>query len=900
MFARLCSALVACRRAVGRFCACVRVSPFAFVLAVAATLFILSLILIFNVCLAKLFTIPGAFVLNLGICWLLLRLVVRALVFPGSIVLWKRNTEASYRVEMAKQFAHHIEHLLAFLQQATSRTPGAITNVQGVTMEGVMLGCTVVESLVRNFRLQQRDQVKFTAEQARVKLLLQGIDSWLSEAKVRERGGNGHGEDEALPLVDWMQKLSKSHVPVPLGCALASTELVSRTEVGPCVDRLEQLLGIFDALQCPKDNCCVNARRFMRVPTVGSLHQLRAELHVRYNAQHQWVRTPGGRKIDGMFISCEGSVDGSVAEENEGRGDVASKEETPLKDDAETPAFSGPTMIWCNPNAGYYETMVYESHWLDLYLRQGCNVFLFNYSGFGRSSGHPTPSALAADGDAIVEFLKKRGVTQIGIHGRSIGGICACYVAHRHPDVIKVLVADRTFSSLGRVAKFTFGNWAVKGLSLSATWAENFQKFEKARCHKILICDPKDATIPDLAALRTAAAMEALNRVPPSDSFTPEDERLEKLSEAWTFFEVLFGIYDRDEIPPDGSGHCAKHEAKRTARELKLGNPSSGDNLASAEAEEDMQHLVGSSSSSSAHSRKDFRDGPINTQWLEEHMEFVRSTMTPHLDMIRAALDAAGSQINAGGTTLDEAFANARAYDEPLYAMRCFLANLQVWGSIGSLREPLCPAIDRDIEMFLMHQRRLEHSDAHPELAIRLSLIAASLTPERLSTYHRQISRALVAQVRRDFRGRLSNIRRLLEPSTRDDSQQASRLFAAVLAHLREVESFLSSIYRFFKCVDLASEDAGLAEAGFGGLPTSARSDGLDSGEEGADPPPRPPRPNFDRTLTGYGVWVDCGHNGVLSEGEVQNFSLHLKGAGFGSGPDGPDNREGRRARGVV
>jgi hypothetical protein len=293
---------------------------------------------------------------------------------------------------MSKQFAHHIEQLLAFLQAAViSRQKGATTNVQGVTMEGVMLGCTVVESLVRNFQLQQRDQVKLTAEQARVKLLLQGIDGWLSEAKVREKGGKAGGSDGAqVPLVDWMQKMSRSNVPVPLGCALASTELVSGTEVAPCVDRLEQLLGIFDALQCPKDNCCVNARRFLRVPTVGSLHQLRAELHVRYNAQHHWVRTPGGRKIDGMFISCEsGDGVGGLAEENEGRPEVGSKEETPLKDVAETPAFTGATMIWCNPNAGYYETMVYESHYLDLYLRQGCNVFLFNYSGLGGLQGIP-------------------------------------------------------------------------------------------------------------------------------------------------------------------------------------------------------------------------------------------------------------------------------------------------------------------------------------------------------------------------------------------------------------------------------------------------------------------------------------------------------------------------------
>jgi len=619
-----------------------------------------------------------------------------------------------------------------------------------------------------------------------------------------------------------------------------------------------------------------------------------------------------------MFISCEGGDGGLGPEENEGAADgVATlKEETPLKDIelAEPTAITGPTMIWCNPNAGYYETMVYESHWLDLYLKEGCNVFLFNYSGFGRSSGHPTPSALAADGDAVVEFLKKRGVTQIGIHGRSIGGICACNVAQRHPDVIKILVADRTFSSLGLVAKFTFGNWAVKGLSVAATWADNISKFNQARCYKVLICDPKDATIPDLAALRTAAAMEALNRVPPSDSFNPEDERLQKLVDAWMFFDVLFSVYDRDEL--EGGVHCAGcrssggPEVKRQARTPVLGNPSSESDMlrttatsSSDNVEEDMQRLVASSSATTK-----VKDGPVNAQWLEEHEDFVRSVMGPHIDAIRVAIEAAGTQLNAGGMTLDEALGRAHAYDEPRYAMRCFLANLQVWGSTSSSLRETSPGIDREIELFLMHARRMEHSDLRPELAVRLSLIGASLTPDRIATYHRQLSRFLVAQVRRDFRSRLSAIRRALEPATRDD-QMASKLFNSVLAQLREVDGFISSIYRFFKCVDLAGDDPGLAEGGFAGMHTSSSADGVASGsssgvetppEEGAtDPPARPPRPNFDRALTGYGVWVDCGHNGIMNDSEIQHFSMHLKAAEFGN-PEAAEiakSKEGRRSR---
>merc|ERR1719375_235150 len=145
---------------------------------------------------------------------------------------------------------------------------------------------------------------------------------------------------------------------------------------------------------------------------------------------------------------------------------------------------------------------------------------------------------------------------------------------------------------------------------------------------------------------------------------------------------------------------------------LRATATSSSDNV-----EEDMQRLVASSSATTK-----VKDGPVNAQWLEEHEDFVRSVMGPHIDAIRVAIEAAGTQLNAGGMTLDEALGRAHAYDEPRYAMRCFLANLQVWGSISSLREA-SPSIDKEIELFLMYQRRMEQSDVPAELAVRLALV---------------------------------------------------------------------------------------------------------------------------------------------------------------------------------
>eukprot|EP00913_Durusdinium_trenchii_P021969 g20642.t1 len=120
-----------------------------------------------------------------------------------------------------------------------------------------------------------------------------------------------------------------------------------------------------------------------------------------------------------MFIPCQRGYRLPDSE--------VSKDETPLLEES-------PTLIWCNPNAAYYEAMVYQSGILKFWLHRGCNLFLFNYAGYGRSSGKPSPSRVSQDGEAVVRFLKGRGVNNMGIYGRSIGGVAACYVARRFPE----------------------------------------------------------------------------------------------------------------------------------------------------------------------------------------------------------------------------------------------------------------------------------------------------------------------------------------------------------------------------------------------------------------------------------------------------------------------------------
>lgn len=78
----------------------------------------------------------------------------------------------------------------------------------------------------------------------------------------------------------------------------------------------------------------------------------------------------------------------------------------------------------------------------------------WNYRGYGKSKlgmmESLNPYKCKVDSERVLDFmvntLKLKG--QIGVYGRSLGGIAACHIANKYPDVIKALIVDRTFSEL--------------------------------------------------------------------------------------------------------------------------------------------------------------------------------------------------------------------------------------------------------------------------------------------------------------------------------------------------------------------------------------------------------------------------------------------------------------------
>jgi hypothetical protein len=103
-------------------------------------------------------------------------------------------------------------------------------------------------------------------------------------------------------------------------------------------------------------------------------------------------------------------------------------------------------VLFCHGNAGNI------SHRLDsllMFYRMGYSVLLFDYRGYGRSSGKPSEQGTYLDAEAAWRHLTEtRGHAAGGIvvFGESLGGAVGAWLAVRHPPGALVLAS--TFTSV--------------------------------------------------------------------------------------------------------------------------------------------------------------------------------------------------------------------------------------------------------------------------------------------------------------------------------------------------------------------------------------------------------------------------------------------------------------------
>ena len=95
-------------------------------------------------------------------------------------------------------------------------------------------------------------------------------------------------------------------------------------------------------------------------------------------------------------------------------------------------AWRGPIVLFCHGNAGNVYSRLPK---LEALTALGYSVLLFDYSGYGRSTGEPSEQQCYDDADMMCQYAQEKlgfEPSEIAVYGESLGGPIAAYVAAKH------------------------------------------------------------------------------------------------------------------------------------------------------------------------------------------------------------------------------------------------------------------------------------------------------------------------------------------------------------------------------------------------------------------------------------------------------------------------------------
>ena len=151
-----------------------------------------------------------------------------------------------------------------------------------------------------------------------------------------------------------------------------------------------------------------------------------------------------------------------------------------------------PLILFCHGNAGNISHRLDNVH---LLLDHGLQVFIFDYRGYGRSTGNPSETGLYTDGLAAYEYLvEKMGVPpdQIILFGRSLGASVAIEIALKKK--VGSLIMETAFTSTRDMAK-TMGPFALISYFLPPHY-NTLEKIPRVDAPKLIIHGERDDIVP--------------------------------------------------------------------------------------------------------------------------------------------------------------------------------------------------------------------------------------------------------------------------------------------------------------------------------------------------------------------------------------------------------------------
>ncbi len=133
------------------------------------------------------------------------------------------------------------------------------------------------------------------------------------------------------------------------------------------------------------------------------------------------------------------------------------------------------------------------------YHREGINLVVADYRGYGRSGGKPTFAAMIGDApqifEAVRERLGERGLQEeLFVMGRSLGSISALELAAQHPGIIPGLIIESGFISVTGLINHL--GLPSMGLDLDSIERESRNKAARINIPALIIHGRSDSLVP--------------------------------------------------------------------------------------------------------------------------------------------------------------------------------------------------------------------------------------------------------------------------------------------------------------------------------------------------------------------------------------------------------------------
>lgn len=149
-----------------------------------------------------------------------------------------------------------------------------------------------------------------------------------------------------------------------------------------------------------------------------------------------------------------------------------------------------PWLLFCHGNAGNLSNRVERAMVLN---RMGVNLLLFDYRGYGRSSGVPSEAGLTRDAQACWNWIRERtGPERIVVMGESLGGgVASALAAENRPAG---LILESTFTSAVDLGAELYPWLPVRMLSRNRF--DTRSRLPRVGCPVLVLHSPEDETIP--------------------------------------------------------------------------------------------------------------------------------------------------------------------------------------------------------------------------------------------------------------------------------------------------------------------------------------------------------------------------------------------------------------------